>query len=198
MNVLIQLPLVLRHQFKRSSQPKREWRSILTVFRGIRKLKVKSYILLVNLSLMTLKMVSMISVNSSSIDHFLVTDRLAYLNFVQGSLASSLAVKLDAARAPLKLLRDAETAITPRRNIRTGLEAQIARVEHDSQKGNEKRLVDLKVQLTKAETDDLPQEREIELLKRKAIRESESQKWEAIREVCEFRLIPWRECSRMV
>ncbi|KAF9044777.1 hypothetical protein BDZ89DRAFT_979852 [Hymenopellis radicata] len=111
-----------------------------------------------------------------------VTDRLAYLNFVQGSLASSLAVKLDSARAPLKLLRDAETAITPRRNIRLGLQSQIARVEHDSQKGNEKKLVDLKDQLRKAEADDLPQEKEIELLKRKAIREGEQMKWEAIRE----------------
>ena len=40
----------------------------------------------------------------------IVTDRLAYLNFVQGSLASSLAQKLDAARSPLKALRDAETS----------------------------------------------------------------------------------------
>ncbi len=63
-----------------------------------------------------------------------VTDRLAYLNFVQGSLASSLSAKLDSARAPLKALRDAETTLQPRRNIRIGLHNQIARIEHEQQK----------------------------------------------------------------
>lgn len=112
-----------------------------------------------------------------------MTDRLAYLNFVSGSLSSTLAVKLDSARAPLKQLRDAETAITPRRNIRTALANQLARIEHDNAKGNEKKIAELKDQIHKAETDDLPQEKEIELLKRKAIRESEQLKWEAVREV---------------
>jgi len=112
-----------------------------------------------------------------------VTDRLAYFNFVHGSLASALATKLDAARAPSKVLRDAETAITPRRNIRAGLENQIARLEHDQQKGGDKKIVELKDQLRKAELDDAGQEREIEILKRKAVRESEKLKWEAIREV---------------
>ncbi|KAK0208306.1 Eisosome component PIL1-domain-containing protein [Desarmillaria ectypa] len=111
-----------------------------------------------------------------------VTDRLAYLNFVQGSLASSIAVKLDAARAPLKQLRDAEAALTPRRNIRAGLQNQLARLEHDNQKGMEKKISELKDQIRKAESDDQPQEREVELLKRKAIRESEQAKWDAIRE----------------
>ncbi|KAF9465078.1 Eisosome component PIL1-domain-containing protein [Collybia nuda] len=111
-----------------------------------------------------------------------VTDRLAYLNFVQGSLASSLAIKLDAARAPLKVLRDAETALAPRRNVRAGLHTQLARLEHDQQKGTERRLIELKDQIAKAESDDLAQEKEIELLKRKAIRESEQLKWDAVRE----------------
>ncbi|KAG6845795.1 hypothetical protein H0H87_003849 [Tephrocybe sp. NHM501043] len=111
-----------------------------------------------------------------------VTDRLAYLNFVQGSLASSLALKLDAARAPFKALRDAETAISPRRTIRAGLQTQLARVEHDQQKGFEKKIVELKDQIKKAELDDEAQEKEIELLKRKAVRESEQLKWEAFRE----------------
>ncbi|KAI6031777.1 hypothetical protein BKA83DRAFT_673496 [Pisolithus microcarpus] len=71
-----------------------------------------------------------------------VTDRLAYLNFVNGSLASSLAVKLNAARSPLKALRDAESAIIPKRNA----------------------------------------QKEILILKRKAVRDSERAKWEAIRE----------------
>ncbi|KAJ4486222.1 Eisosome component PIL1-domain-containing protein [Lentinula aciculospora] len=111
-----------------------------------------------------------------------VTDRLAYLNFVSGSIASSLAVKLDAARSPLKLLRDAENALAPRRNLRATLHQQLARLEHDNQKGMEKKIFELKEQIRKAEADDLPQEKEIELLKRKGVRESEQLKWEAIRE----------------
>ncbi|THV04882.1 hypothetical protein K435DRAFT_826688 [Dendrothele bispora CBS 962.96] len=111
-----------------------------------------------------------------------VTDRLAYLNFVQGSLSSSLATKLDAARTPLKALRDAELALAPRRNVRAGLHTQLARLEHDNQRGMEKKIAELKEQIKKAEADDAPQEREIELLKRKGVRESEQLKWEAIRE----------------
>ncbi|KAF5374768.1 hypothetical protein D9758_000219 [Tetrapyrgos nigripes] len=111
-----------------------------------------------------------------------VTDRLAYLNFVSGSLSSSLATKLNAARTPLKALRDAETAIAPRRNIRAGLQAQLVRLEHDNQRGMEKKIAELKDQINKAELDDGPQEREIDLLKRKGVRDSEMQKWEAIRE----------------
>ncbi|KAF9453756.1 hypothetical protein P691DRAFT_657438 [Macrolepiota fuliginosa MF-IS2] len=111
-----------------------------------------------------------------------VTDRLAYLNFVKGSLAGTLATKLDAARTPFKALRDAETAITPRRNIRTSLYNQLAKIEHDQQKGQEKKIAEVKDQIRKAELDDAPQEREIEVLKRKAVAESERLKWEAIRE----------------
>lgn len=117
---------------------------------------------------------------------FLVTDRLAYLNFVQGSLASSLAVKLDAARSSFKNLRDTETTLAPRRNIRAGIALQISRVEHDQQKGDEKRLDGLREQLRKAEAEDSDQEKQVEILKRKAVRESEQQKWDAIREVIDF------------
>lgn len=112
-----------------------------------------------------------------------VTDRLAYFNFVQGSLASTLAVKLDGARAPIKALRNAETAITPRRNIRAGLALSISRLEHEQAKGTEKRLSDLRGQLKRHEEEDETKENEIEVLKRKAVRESEQLKWDAIREV---------------
>ncbi len=81
------------------------------------------------------------------------------------------------------MLRDAETAISPRRNVRAGLQTQLARLEHDNQKGMEKKTAELKDQIRKAEHDDEAQENEIELLKRKGIRESEQLKWEAIREV---------------
>lgn len=111
---------------------------------------------------------------------------MAYLNFVQGSLASSLAVKLDSARIPLKALRDAENALFPRRNIRAGLGLQISRIEHEQQRGAEKKLAELREQLKKAEADDESAEKEVLLLKRTAVRQSEQQKWDALREVGSF------------
>ncbi|KAI0639756.1 Eisosome component PIL1-domain-containing protein [Trametes polyzona] len=111
-----------------------------------------------------------------------VTDRLAWMNYIQGSLAATLAQKLDAARAPFKALRDAENSLSGRRNIRAGFQNQIARIEHDQQRGMEQKLIELKRQLRKAEEDDAPLEKEVELLKRKAIRDSERLKWEALRE----------------
>ncbi|KAG1757504.1 Eisosome component PIL1-domain-containing protein [Suillus lakei] len=111
-----------------------------------------------------------------------VTDRLAYLNFVQGSLASSVAIKLNNARAPFKALRDAEAALAPKRNFRAGLHTQISRIEHNQEKGMERKLPELRQTLAKAEQVDEPLERELEILKRKAVRESEAQKWDAIRE----------------
>lgn len=112
-----------------------------------------------------------------------MTDRLAYLNFVQGSLAGTLALKLDSARAPLKALRDAEASLAPRRNMRAGLQNQLSKLEHDQQKGAEKRIAELKDQIKKVESEVMQHEKEVELLKRKAVRESEQLKWEALREV---------------
>ncbi|KAG2366596.1 Eisosome component PIL1-domain-containing protein [Suillus spraguei] len=111
-----------------------------------------------------------------------VTDRLAYLNFVQGSLASSVAIKLNDARGPFKALRDAENVLGPKRNFRNGLRNQIARIEHNQDKSMERKLFELKQTLAKAELVDEPLEKEHEILKRKAVRESEAQKWDAIRE----------------
>jgi hypothetical protein len=115
-----------------------------------------------------------------------VSDRIAFLNFVYGSLASDVAVKLNAARVPLKAVRDAEAALAPRRNIISGLQLQLSRIEHDQQRGMEKRIAELKEQIKRAEAEDQPQEKEVELLKRKGLRESETAKWEALREVNGF------------
>ena len=120
----------------------------------------------------------------------LVTDRLAYLNFVQGALAGTLSTKLEAARTPLKTLRDLENTLTPRRNIRAGLKLQISRLEHDQQRGAELRIAELKQQLKKSESEDEQAEKEAELLKRKAVRESEQAKWDALREVISSSLGP--------
>jgi|ERR1700722_16199433 len=154
------------------------------VFPEIRNLKVKNYILGVRLSSMTSKMVRFISPSMpDSYTTLSVTDRIAYLNFVQGSLASNLAIKLDGARLSLKAVRDAETALAPRRESRSGLQLQITRLETHYQSGMEKRVAELKEQLRKAEAQDDQKEKEVELLKRKAVRESEQIKWDALREV---------------
>ncbi|TFY58795.1 hypothetical protein EVJ58_g6195 [Rhodofomes roseus] len=111
-----------------------------------------------------------------------VTDRLGWINFIEGALARTLAGNLNASRASFKVLRDAETALNARRTIRAGLANQIGRIEHDQSRGYEQKLAELKQQLAKAEADDQPLEVEYELLKRKAIRDSERAKWEAMRE----------------
>ncbi|TFY54045.1 hypothetical protein EVG20_g9868 [Dentipellis fragilis] len=111
-----------------------------------------------------------------------VSDRLAFLNFISGSLASSLAQKLNAARSPLKALRDNDNALAARRTARANLQSQIVRLEHSQERGYEKRIAELKDQLRKAERDDEPSEKEHEILKRKALRESEQLKFEAFRE----------------
>lgn len=112
-----------------------------------------------------------------------VSDRLAYLNFVQGSLAASLSTKLDNARAPLKALRGAEANLLPKRNIRNGLQATIARLENEQVKGNDRKIAEMREALKRAEAEDEHLEKEVELLKRKALRESEQIKWDALREV---------------
>lgn len=122
----------------------------------------------------------------------LVTDRLGWLNYVHGSLAGQLGSKIDTARSPFKALRDAENALAPKRNMRTGLQNQIQRIEYDQRKDGQQKMHDLKVQLQKVEEDTEEAEREIDILKRRAIRESEQMKWEAVREVSsQFIVISW-------
>ncbi|EPT03949.1 hypothetical protein FOMPIDRAFT_98807 [Fomitopsis schrenkii] len=111
-----------------------------------------------------------------------VTDRLGWINFVEGALARTLAVKIDASRASFKALRDSENTLAGRRSIRAGLYNQIGRIESDQSRGYEQKVAELRQQLARAETDDQPLENEFELLKRKAIRDSERAKWEAVRE----------------
>jgi len=111
----------------------------------------------------------------------IVTDRLAYFQYVQGSLAASLAEKLDAARVPLKSLRDKEDSLAVRKNTRNDYEQRIAKLELSS--GNEKKINDLEELLQRAYVEDDPLEKEVQLLERKAIKDSEKAKWEAIREV---------------
>ncbi|KAF7306982.1 Eukaryotic translation initiation factor 4e [Mycena indigotica] len=111
-----------------------------------------------------------------------VTDRLAYMNFVLGALSTTLGEKINGARGPMKNLRTIEAAVQPRRNLRASLQQQINRIEQDQPRGMEKRLAELQQKLKDAIAEDQPQEAELALSKRQAIRTSETQKWEAIRE----------------
>ena len=113
-----------------------------------------------------------------------VTDRLAYLTYVQGSLTAALASSLDASRTPFKALRDAEAHMQPKRNVRMNYELQISRLKNEGKPGTEAKIRELEHLLKNAETQDEDLEREIQLLKRKAIVDGETQKWDAIREVC--------------
>ena len=118
-----------------------------------------------------------------SLTCLIVTDRLAFFNYISGQLAGTLATKLNQARTPLKALRDNDATLAPRRQARAQLQTQIDRLEQSKDKGYEKRVVELREQLRKAEKDDEGSEKEAELIKRKAIRESEQLKFEALREV---------------
>jgi len=88
-----------------------------------------------------------------------VSDRLAYLTFVQGSLAQSLASSLDAAGAPIKALRDAEAGLQPKRNARSGYEVQISRLKNEAKPGTEGKVRELETMLTNAVKNDERRER---------------------------------------
>ncbi|CAE6521888.1 unnamed protein product [Rhizoctonia solani] len=116
-----------------------------------------------------------------------VSDRVAYLNFAHGSLAADLAKSLDSSRASYKSLRDAETTLHPRRTARAGMKAEIDKIRQAGATGKApangaERIAELENQLKKAEQDDAPQEREVVLLKRRALIECERKKWAAFRE----------------
>jgi len=116
-----------------------------------------------------------------------VSDRIAYVNFVHGSLASDLSSSLDTARASYKSLRDAETSLHPRRTARSNMRAEMERIKAAGSAGKApangaERVAELQSQLAKAEADDAPQEREVALLKRRALVECERKKWAAFRE----------------
>jgi Eisosome component PIL1 len=87
-------------------------------------------------------------------------------------------------RTSWKNVRDAEVQIAPRRAARNNLLAQINKLKTEGGKtgGVDTRLTDLDAQLKKAEADDAPLENELELLKRTAIKESETTKWKALQE----------------
>ncbi|KAG8942392.1 hypothetical protein FRC04_003788 [Tulasnella sp. 424] len=129
-----------------------------------------------------------------------VTDRLAYLNFVQGSLAAVLSDRLDEARAPLKKLRDAQAALSPRRAQRATIENQIRTLQTNpnAKSGGETRIKELQDTLSKHNADDAPMEREVAELRRKAVRESEEMKWNAFKEFGEKLLILTQASTQIV
>jgi len=91
-------------------------------------------------------------------------------------------------RAPWKHVRDAEAGLVPRRTIQQNFKNEIARIRASQTSGGrtgnlDAKLHQLEEQLKKAEADDAPLERELDLLKRAAVKESEALKWKAFRDV---------------
>jgi hypothetical protein len=70
--------------------------------------------------------------------------------------------------------------VSTRRNKRNVQEQQISKLEMSS--GNEKKIKDLEELLHRAVVEDEPHEKEVQILERKAIKESEQAMWEAFRE----------------
>ncbi|KAG8905321.1 hypothetical protein FRB99_000247 [Tulasnella sp. 403] len=125
-----------------------------------------------------------------------VTDRLAYLNFVHGTLASTLSDKLDAARVPMKKLRESQMTLAPRRQQRGAIETEIQRLRSQpNAAGAQQKIAELTQTLGKHTADDAPLEREIGEMTRNAVRESERLKWEAFREYAE-KILLVSEASR--
>ena len=141
-----------------------------------------------------------------------VTDRLAYLNYVQGALSYTLATEINKCVHTLKVLldsvynvdtdcrrrprsrtawkhvRDAEAALVPRRTTRQNFKSELARIHASGVRaGNADAKHQLEAQLKKAEADDAPLEKELDLLRRAAIKETEAAKWKAFRDVSEER-----------
>lgn len=95
-------------------------------------------------------------------------------------------------RAAWKHVRDAEAGLVPRRTIQQNFKNEIARIHAGQASGNrtgnlDAKLHQLEEQLKKAEADDAPLVRELDLLKRAAVKESEAVKWKAFRDVSEDR-----------
>lgn len=98
-------------------------------------------------------------------------------------------------RTAWKHVRDAEAGLVPRRTIQQNFRNEISRIRAGPPSGGRNGNLDAKLrqledQLKKAETDDAPLERELDLLKRAAVKESEAMKWKAFRDVSE-------DCSRL-
>ena len=93
-------------------------------------------------------------------------------------------------RTAWKHVRDAEAGLVPRRTIQQNFKSEIARIRAGPPSGGRNGNLDAKLhqledQLKKAESDDAPLERELDLLKRAAVKESEAIKWKAFRDVSE-------------
>ncbi|KAH7104150.1 Eisosome component PIL1-domain-containing protein [Auriculariales sp. MPI-PUGE-AT-0066] len=128
-----------------------------------------------------------------------VSDRLAWINFTHGTLEANLGSAFEAARAPLKAVRDAETALHPKRNIRKGINLQIQQIKNESKSPQAAdKIAELQLRLQKLEAEDGQAERDVEIEKRKALNAMESKKWAAIREYAEKLLLLCQASDRVL
>lgn len=100
-------------------------------------------------------------------------------------LTATLADKIDESRGPMKKLREAQVAMAPRKAARANLETQLKNISANPSKVTDAqhRIQELNMQLQKNIADDAPLQREIDEVKRRAVRDSEKMKWQAVKEV---------------
>ncbi|KAG8991725.1 hypothetical protein FRB94_012286 [Tulasnella sp. JGI-2019a] len=114
-----------------------------------------------------------------------VTDRLAFVTFAHGNLATNLANELDAARAPFKNLREILTKAAPRKSQLQAIDAQIKTLQTSGGRnpGAETKIAELEAERRRRVNEDEPMEMQIATIKRNAIKESEEIRWKAVKEV---------------
>ncbi|KZT61051.1 hypothetical protein CALCODRAFT_480216 [Calocera cornea HHB12733] len=122
-----------------------------------------------------------------------VADRLAWLNYTSGVLASQLGHALGGdARGPLKQLRDAEQLLAPRRAARAAAQAQLERAKTEQERQG------LQAALAQGEAEDLELEGRVLRARREGVREAERAKWRAVREYADKLLLLARGAEELV
>ncbi|KZO95012.1 hypothetical protein CALVIDRAFT_538488 [Calocera viscosa TUFC12733] len=122
-----------------------------------------------------------------------VSDRLAWLNFTSGALASQLGTALGGeARGPLKQLRDAEQLLAPRRAARAAAQAQLQRAKMEQERA------ELTAALKQGEAEDAELEGRVARARREGVREAERAKWLAVAQYAEKMLLLARGAEQLV
>lgn len=119
-----------------------------------------------------------------------VSDRLAYLNYVQGTLNSDLSSKIEASRVPFKTARNTETALVTKRSQWAGIEPQITRLRSEVSSGRappgaQAKLAELEQQRTALLNEVRSEDKNLNQQKLAALKQSEGIKWQAVREYAE-------------
>ena len=123
-----------------------------------------------------------------------MSDRLAYLSYVQGTLNSDISSKIDASRVPFKTARNTETVLVNKRSQWAGIESQITRLRSEvgsgrAPPGAQPKLAELEQQRTALLNEVRSEDKNLNQQKLAALKQSESIKWQAVREYAEKLII---------